>query len=621
MKSIRDLKHSRNTFMQKSLKAQERGLNDRNLKDSYFTSAVVKEYITNPVEYLNTEIFDTRENAENEKVKIKDFLIETNELIDTDLLDFMPSNSILAYPMTKRAGRASLEIFYPFFPPHLSFPAKAGEHVWVFYEVINRRKIGYWMCRKPTHRQVDDVNYTRAERINTIYPIDRVYREKQTLVKDEEINNLVTNGGPSNGLPDNVFHDDILRGSVSYSKDFLPEPVPNFPKKCGDLQLQGSNNATIVLGTEQFLDLDEENPHYSSNITKGKENSFLEDIRLGLDLLSQSEKGDLQIRNDSDSKFNNRRLSGAIDLAVGKGLVTYENTAPGELSKKMASFVIDPDSSRKISSSPELGVIKNHVETTANKKLEHLEIDKTRYLRGEEEADVGKLIDNKTDNCAARVYVSSISSPDSLWGRHLLPASVSRATVAYDEGSCAINYADHVRLYGNETIRLVVDADQGYASPSSFTGDNNTGLEINPSSVYLVGRYGSRIAFSSAGSVILQSSGGASIVLKSDGNVVITPGQGKNIKLGGESVDHQVLSNITVEEGPDGNIAKPIISTALGVIGDNTNDTRGGFVPNLLVTGFKQPVPNPTPNTSESDLECGVDETEFDAFGNPESLV
>ena len=616
MKSIRDLKHSRNTFMEKSLKAQERGLNDRNLQDSYFTSAVIKEYITNPVEYLNTEIFDTRQDAEKEKIKIKDFLLSTNELIDPDLLDFMPPNSILAYPMTKRAGRSSVEIFYPFFPPHLSFPAKAGEHVWVFYEVINRRKIGYWMCRKPTHRQVDDVNYTRAERINTIYPIDRVYRDKQTLVKDEEINNLVQNGGPSNGLPDNIFHDDVLRGSVSYTKDFLPEPVPNFPKKCGDLQLQGSNNASIVLGTEQFFNSDPENPHFIANLTTIRDND-LQSIREGLDNLSKSEKGDLQIRNDYNVKFANRRASGAIDLAVGKGLITYKNTSPGELSQKLENFITNPDDSRKISDSPELGVIKNYVETTSNKKLEHLEIDKTRYLRGEQESDPGSLIENKTDNCAARIYVSSVSSPDTLWARHLLPSSVSRKTTAYHEGSCAINYADHVRLYGNESIRMVVDSDRYYGEVQSvFSGDSNTGIEINSQSVYLVGRKGSRIAFSPAGSVILQSSGGASIVLKADGNVVITPGQGKNIKLGGESVDHQVLSNISLGEGPDGNIAKPIVSTALGIVGDNVNDTRGGFVPNLLVQGFKQLVPGPlsAPNTSESDLECGVDETEFNTY-------
>ena len=54
---------------------------------------------------------------------------------------------------------------YPFFPPHLCFPVKPGEQVWVVQDSPDTpTKIQYWMCRIPEPAQVDDINFTHADR-------------------------------------------------------------------------------------------------------------------------------------------------------------------------------------------------------------------------------------------------------------------------------------------------------------------------------------------------------------------------------------------------------------------------------------------------------------------------
>ena len=165
-----------------------------------------------------------------------------------------PRNTILARVITagqdKRSGKETL--CYPFFPPYLCFPVKAGEQVWLITE--NPQTVGgpgYWMCRIPEPNYVDDLNYTHGDRKNVDTPIQTT-SEKASSDPAEEAPNFINGAGDSDSftLIQPLAYEDIVESSISY-RDFTPEPVPRFTKRCPDLVLQGSNNTLISLGEDR----------------------------------------------------------------------------------------------------------------------------------------------------------------------------------------------------------------------------------------------------------------------------------------------------------------------------------------------------------------------------------
>jgi len=211
-----------------------------------FYTVVVADFITNPASISKSRLKSLRAQSLAQGVSNSDFVTR------------MPRNSILGYKVSDGEGdMGQLEIFYPFFSPHLCLPVKPGEQVWVMYETINGdESLGYWMTRKCVDLQVDDINYTHADRMNT-------YRNKRET------------GGTTSDLTDPIMPDfpngdtlssegrtlkhrggykRILQNSIAFGREgrnqFIGEPVPRISKDPGDTVLQGSNNTSIVLGTE-----------------------------------------------------------------------------------------------------------------------------------------------------------------------------------------------------------------------------------------------------------------------------------------------------------------------------------------------------------------------------------
>jgi hypothetical protein len=131
---------------------------------------------------------------------------------------------------------------------------KAGEQVWIFYENINGKRIGYWLFRKTGTLHVDDLNYTHIDRQGFIAPLLRNITKSST--SKSKIEKLVNNHGYRFGDPKSggdgsgnapLDYDTIALNSVSYKNEFIGEAVPRHTKKCGDLVLQGSNNTVINL--------------------------------------------------------------------------------------------------------------------------------------------------------------------------------------------------------------------------------------------------------------------------------------------------------------------------------------------------------------------------------------
>jgi hypothetical protein len=175
-----------------------------------------------------------------------------------------PRNSIIARP-AMRQGSGSHEkvmVLYPFFPPHLSFPAKPGEHVWVIFENPNAtiNEIGYWMCRIASPSFVEDVNYTHADRQadKSFLPgLSDVFNGTDSPVYEfrngavDAANGARYTIGSTNSLPgDETAYEDLLQNTDA-SKIIKYESVPRFRKRPADIVLEGSNNSLIVMGTDR----------------------------------------------------------------------------------------------------------------------------------------------------------------------------------------------------------------------------------------------------------------------------------------------------------------------------------------------------------------------------------
>ena len=230
-----------------------------------------------------------------------------------------PRNSIIAQPvsmgMAKKVGPL---LCYPFFPPHLCFPVKPGEQVWLISESPDMTKgPGYWMTRVPEPNYVDDINYTHGDRKlgDTSKP-----DEKAT---DEEVTgpNFINGQGDSDSwtLKEETEYEDIVSESPAYMQ-FTPEPVPRFTKRPGDFVIQGSNNTLICLGEDRgwsAADPLEGDPEFS-NATKSEEQMSRSgdgaiDIVTGRGRFLPEPEGDPEIGEPSEDSTHPRTIKNTRD--------------------------------------------------------------------------------------------------------------------------------------------------------------------------------------------------------------------------------------------------------------------------------------------------------------------
>ena len=249
------------------IKDNIQGLFEKNI----FDTAVVAEFISDPEEFLavTVEIDQSslgsshRSKVKGDGKKIKSTMFEelttgTKKVENPYLVQIMPKNSIIAYNITagKNLTSPDPEIFFPFFPAHFSMPVKTGEQVWCFYENIGKKRVGYWMFRKSSTMQVDDLNYTFLQRQIPVSSLINAKQDPNTALNKDKFKTLVQNlgykfedfrtGGDGSGML-KVDIDKLVTDSISYKEQFIGEPVPRHSKKCSDLVLQGSNNTIITM--------------------------------------------------------------------------------------------------------------------------------------------------------------------------------------------------------------------------------------------------------------------------------------------------------------------------------------------------------------------------------------
>ena len=367
----------------------------------------VKEYISNPSDYLSRKVRDF--GTGNIVGIVSDFLIEDNSeqnkvlsIDNPQVAKFMPHNSIIAYVDNENKKPI---IAYPFFPPHISLPLKTGEQVWIVEE--NRgenNSFYYWMCRVVADRQIDDLNHTLIDRSTSIRELSNKY-DKDGPVTDEEFLYSASSSEKFNNnlIPTNESLSGIQAESISFMEEFTSEPVPRTHGKCSDLLLQGSNNSTIQLTTEKFKKVsDLQNKTFLSN--------------------SPTSEGNIHTP-----------LAGTIDMFVGKEkerLLELASLANPETEKSKGLYNVRV--SKRLSNS------------TAIESLETSKIH--QYELGEENLTEG---DSSPRNVFARLYLSMKTSPDDVFEIENADANNKEIT-----GPAAILYSDNTRVYAESSLKL-----------------------------------------------------------------------------------------------------------------------------------------------------------------------
>jgi hypothetical protein len=200
----------------------------KNLK--FYKEAVVLDYFENPTNVTEDQVSQYGKN------------------FSIDMIQRCPRGTIVGRP----TGDPSPNIlFYPFFSNHISLPIKPGEFVWYF----EYGRIPYWISRRVSDFGYEDVNYTMASNANRPKNLSEVASPKTAFTApppDLSAEQTQSSGKKSDlslsMLPGDLTYDQI-RASAVAKKDIVYEPVPIYSARCGDLAIQGSNNTSIVQGS------------------------------------------------------------------------------------------------------------------------------------------------------------------------------------------------------------------------------------------------------------------------------------------------------------------------------------------------------------------------------------
>lgn len=241
--------------------------------------------------------------------KKADYFRNTLGVNNIKLAQILPRNTIVARRVMEGQHATAVEpalFLFPFFPPAISFPVQAGEHVWAMFEhpTGKQNTLGYWFCRIVEPGFVEDANHTHAPRAlePSFSPTtkdlgdgvdDPVYefRNGRPVSRDGERYSAAETLQIPNGGAD--AYEKLMTDSEA-GKLMTYEPVPRYRKRPGDLSFEGSNNTLIVLGRDR-----------SGAVAKYKDGA---------------EKG-AQVVDDlpTDDVTNGEAQGGSIDLVTGRG--------------------------------------------------------------------------------------------------------------------------------------------------------------------------------------------------------------------------------------------------------------------------------------------------------------
>lgn len=306
-----------------------------------------------------------------------------------------------------------LKVYYPFFSSHMCLPVKPGESVWTF----TAGERNYWMTRVSQCLPCEDPNFTHRERrwdpVRQVpvkftqgseiielkseegapteieaapsFPLGAAFgvrdsNRKEDVTEDFEDEKIVEekyNEGDltfptldaTSGVTTRSYYDYIYKNN-SDGSNVANEPVPRINKRPGDLVLQGSNNSSIVLGTERGW--------------------------------TQSDRPDgtrSNVRLDDDNTLG--QMKGSVDIVAGRGRILKDLSEVKDTDPIGTSPRVVENTRKDFETNKNPGLDKNIVDTSAAS-------EDSGHLKYAAEGDPDFLHD------ASRVYVSMNSDPDDL---------------------------------------------------------------------------------------------------------------------------------------------------------------------------------------------------------------
>ena len=284
-----------------------------------FMTGIVVDVISDPDQIFSSYFNEIADSPGDLTLKEEYRSNATNK----EKIELLPKNSIAVYILDNIESKSTGEIIlcYPFFPQNFSLPIKPGEHVWVFAEKNRGKSVYYWVCRKTAPNQIDDVNHTFIDR----YIKNRdVFNNDIRITKDmidTKIYNFHENY-VNTMYPEDVTLAEIIDGAYATKTETISEPVPRIKKKCGDILLQGSNNAYIHLTTEKFTEKEQCNELYPENNFLAKENNNTEGSRIpfspAIDISVAAFKSDLIEIKDKINETSEDLVLETENLTIAK---------------------------------------------------------------------------------------------------------------------------------------------------------------------------------------------------------------------------------------------------------------------------------------------------------------
>jgi len=392
--------------------------------DTIFQKAVVVEVINDPAAFRNRQDFEDKYGEPPDWKKT----IENNAYLTR-----APRNSVIARVLNDGQGKrkTSFLVCLPFFPPHLCFPIKPGEHVWLISPapIGKGAKVFYWMCRVPTWLDVDDVNYTHEDRFNHYKGVDvnkqdaadraNDNKPKEESAEDPDMYGFPNGTGETDGFTfgDSEEEYDIhVTGSLAY-KSFKFEPVPRLTKMPGDMVLQGSNNTSITLGTARGFKGGWATEKAEDARIKDEEDAVLTGGEEGNIIRSNATRVDpsklFKPDGSPDSVPDLEKFSAAIDIVAGRSLRTRKNPAIAPI---VAEDKDPPGVEMEGGHAPTFPRLKSTIHPSGSRAEDLVEVSKNPqgYLEDVKENQRDNPIEGDPDfrYDASRVYITADSNPD-----------------------------------------------------------------------------------------------------------------------------------------------------------------------------------------------------------------
>lgn len=187
-----------------------------------------------------------------------------------EILSLLPNQTIFSKKIKESSDDS--DVYYvsiPFFSSHLKTPVKNGEHIWIYpYQTAEYDNIyvnSYWLSRVHGLKISEDVNYTFNDRnydalsqVKDFNIIKNNVREKQAR-KKRELKSHQASISQSMLEPITTF-DTIYSDLNLIESSYLDSKIKSFPNRAvsdiksssDDLTLQGSNNTSIKLSTNEY---------------------------------------------------------------------------------------------------------------------------------------------------------------------------------------------------------------------------------------------------------------------------------------------------------------------------------------------------------------------------------